>query len=102
MPSCIKGFEYDVFVSYRQKDNLPTPGLGKQSHDGWVSSFVANLKKELEVTFKEPISVYFDENLQDGILAGHEVSDSLKGKLKCLIFIPIISQPYCDPKSFAW
>ena len=27
---------------------------------------------------------------------------SLKDKLKCLIFIPIISQTYCDPKSFAW
>ena len=27
---------------------------------------------------------------------------SLKEKLKCLIFIPIISRTYCDPKSFAW
>ena len=27
---------------------------------------------------------------------------SLEGKLKCLIFIPIISQTYCDTKSFAW
>jgi hypothetical protein len=30
------------------------------------------------------------------------VNKSLEGKLKCLIFIPIISQTYCDPKSFAW
>ncbi len=27
---------------------------------------------------------------------------SLKEKLKCLIFIPVISRTYCDPKSFAW
>ena len=27
---------------------------------------------------------------------------SLKDKLKCLVFIPIISRTYCDPKSFAW
>ncbi len=27
---------------------------------------------------------------------------SLKDKLKCLIFIPIISLTYCDPKSFVW
>lgn len=27
---------------------------------------------------------------------------SLKEKLKCLVFIPIISRTYCDPKSFAW
>jgi hypothetical protein len=30
------------------------------------------------------------------------VNKSLEGKLKCLIFIPIISQTYCDPTSFAW
>jgi TolB-like protein len=26
----------------------------------------------------------------------------MKDKLKCLVFIPIISRTYCDPKSFAW
>ena len=30
------------------------------------------------------------------------MDESLKDKLKCLIFIPIISRTYCDPKSFAW
>jgi tetratricopeptide (TPR) repeat protein len=30
------------------------------------------------------------------------VDESLKEKLKCLVFIPIISRTYCDPKSFAW
>jgi TolB-like protein/Tfp pilus assembly protein PilF len=47
-------------------------------------------------------SVYFDENPIDGLLETHDVDKSLEGKLKCLIFIPIISQTYCDPKSFAW
>ena len=28
----------------------------------------------------------------------HIVDESLKDKLKCLIFIPIISQTYCDSK----
>ncbi|HQK68999.1 MAG TPA: tetratricopeptide repeat protein [Bacteroidales bacterium] len=32
----------------------------------------------------------------------HDVDESLKQKLKCLVFIPIISRTYCDPKSFAW
>ena len=37
-----------------------------------------------------------------GFLETHDVNESLKEKLKCLIFIPIISRTYCDPKSFAW
>ncbi len=93
MPSLIPGFEYDIFISYRQKDN---------KYDGWVTEFVANLKKELEATFKEDVSIYFDENPHDGLHETHNVDKSLEGKLNCLIFIPIVSQTYCDPKSFAW
>jgi TolB-like protein/Flp pilus assembly protein TadD len=93
MPSLIPGYEYDIFISYRQKDN---------KHDGWVTEFVENLKGELESTFKEEISVYFDINPHDGLLETHDVDESLKEKLKCLVFIPIISRTYCDPKAFAW
>ena len=93
MPSLLAGYEYDIFISYRQKDN---------KYDGWVTEFVDHLKRELEATFKEEISVYFDINPHDGLLETHDVNESLKDKLKCLIFIPIISRTYCDPKSFAW
>jgi TolB-like protein/Tfp pilus assembly protein PilF len=93
MASLIPSYEYDIFISYRQKDN---------KYDGWVTEFVDNLKKELEATFKEEISVYFDINPHDGLLETHDVDASLKEKLKCLVFIPIISRTYCDPKSFAW
>ena len=93
MASIIPGYEYDIFISYRQKDN---------KYDGWVTDFVDNLKKELEATFKEEVSVYFDINPCDGLLETHDVKSSLKDKLKCLVFIPIISQTYCDVKSFAW
>jgi TolB-like protein len=93
MASLIPGFEYDIFISYRQKDN---------KYDGWVTEFVTNLKKEIEATFKEEISVYFDINPHDGLLETHIVDASLKDKLRCLVFIPVISQTYCDPKSFAW
>jgi len=41
-------------------------------------------------------------NPHDGLLETHDVDASLKNKLKCLIFIPVISRTYCDPKSFAW
>ncbi|MGC1392599.1 MAG: hypothetical protein WA816_16310 [Bacteroidales bacterium] len=93
MASIVNGYEYDIFISYRQKDN---------KYDGWVTEFVENLKRELEATFKEEISVYFDNNPHDGLLETHDVDASLKKKLKCLVFIPIISHTYCDPKSFAW
>jgi TolB-like protein/Tfp pilus assembly protein PilF len=93
MPSLLPGFEYDIFISYRQKDN-------KGGH--WVTDFVDALKTELEATFKEDISIYFDESPHDGLLESHTVNKSLEGKLKCLILIPIISRTYCDPSSFAW
>jgi tetratricopeptide (TPR) repeat protein len=93
MASLFEGFEYDIFISYRQKDN---------KGNRWVSEFVEALKVELEATFKEDISIYFDENPHDGLLETHDVDASLKEKLRCLIFIPVISRTYCDPKSFAW
>ena len=93
MSSIIEGYNYDIFISYRQKDN---------KGDRWVSEFVEALKTELESTFKEEISVYFDFNPHDGLLETHDVDASLKEKLKCLVFIPVISRTYCDPKSFAW
>jgi TolB-like protein/Tfp pilus assembly protein PilF len=93
MASIIRQFEYDVFISYRQKDN---------KGDKWVNEFVEALRTELDSTFKEEISVYFDVNPHDGLLETYDVDASLKDKLNCLIFIPIISRTYCDPKSFAW
>jgi hypothetical protein len=38
MASMIPGYEYDIFISYRQKDN---------KGDRWVSEFVEDLKTEL-------------------------------------------------------
>ncbi len=92
MPSILPGYENDIFISYRHNDN----------RSGWVTEFVDALKEELAATIKEPLSIYFDRNPHDGLLETHLVDQSLEGKLKCLILIPIISQTYCDPKSFAW
>ncbi|HWA35845.1 MAG TPA: hypothetical protein VG737_17000 [Cyclobacteriaceae bacterium] len=92
MPSIIPGFEYDIFISYRHNDN----------RSGWVTEFVNALQEELAATIKDPLTIYFDMNPKDGLLETHSVDKSLEGKLKCVIFIPVISQTYCDPKSFAW
>lgn len=85
-------YEFDIFISYRHNDN----------RSGWVTEFVNALQEELAATVKEPLSIYFDKNPHDGLLETHNVDKSLEGKLKCLFFIPIISQTYCDTKSFAW
>jgi hypothetical protein len=69
MSSIIEGYNYDIFISYRQKDN---------KGDRWVSEFVEALKTELESTFKKKISVYFDINPHDGLLETHDVGASLK------------------------
>lgn len=92
MSALIPGYEYDIFISYRQNDN----------RSGWVTEFVKALQEELASTIKDPVSVYFDSNPHDGLLETHNVDKSLEGKLKCLVFIPILSQTYCDTKSFAW
>jgi len=92
MPSLLPGYEYDIFISYRHNDN----------RSGWVTDFVNHLKEELAATIKEPVSVYYDSNPHDGLLEMHHVDKSLEGKLRCFIFIPIISHTYCDTKSFAW
>lgn len=106
MPSILPGYEYDIFISYRLKDNrVPFSSASEVSHgsgNGWVTGFVKHLSAEIESTFKEDVSIYFDSNTTDGLLETHNVDKSLEGKLKCLVFIPIISQIYCDPRSFAW
>jgi tetratricopeptide (TPR) repeat protein len=93
MSSLITGFEYDIFISYRQNDN---------KYDGWVTDFVANLNKELEATIKDKVAVYLDANPSDGLLETYTVDQSLENKLKSIIFIPILSRTFCDSKSFAW
>ena len=105
MASQIPGYEYDIFISYRHNDNktLPSKGPGHDgTGDGWVSKFVANLGLELEATVKGKVNIYFDENPHDGLLETHNVDESLSPKIRSLIFIPVISQTYCDPDSFAW
>lgn len=93
MASILAGYEYDVFVSYRHNDN---------KYDGWVSEFVEKLKQELDATLKDKLTIYFDQNAKEGLSEAHQVHESLQGKIKSLIFIPIISQTYCDTQAFAW
>jgi len=55
MASLIPGYNYDIFISYRQKDN---------KHDGWVTEFVDNLRsvpRFKEVLNKMGLSEYSNQ-----------------------------------------
>lgn len=93
MPTLLTGYEYDIFISYRHNDN---------KYDGWVTEFVEKLNQELDATLKDKLSIFFDKNPQDGLQETHHVDESINKKIKSLLFIPIISQTYCDTSSFAW
>ncbi len=53
MSFLIPTFEYDLFISYRHNDNLPSLDSGRQASDGWVADFVQNLEQELRGTIKD-------------------------------------------------
>jgi len=44
MSSIIEGYNYDIFISYRQKDN---------KHNGWVTEFVDCLAEVTQYIYKK-------------------------------------------------
>lgn len=92
MSTFVPGYVCDVFISYRLHDN----------RSGWVTEFVKSLEEELATIVKGNVTVYCDFNPHDGLRETYDVDESLKQKLKSAIFIPVLSQTYCDATSFAW
>jgi class 3 adenylate cyclase len=82
--SIVPGFDYDIYISYRQNDN---------KYDSWVTEFAEKLNQELSSTLKDKLSIFFDKNPED---------ISKTNKVQSLIFIPIVSQTYCDNNSPVW
>lgn len=91
--SILPGYDHDIHISYRYNDN---------KYDGWVSEFVEKLNQELGATLKDKLSIFFDKNPEER-REGIKLDDgSDSHKIKSLIFIPIISQTYCDVNSPVW
>ena len=91
--SIIPEYDYDVHISYRYNDN---------NYDGWVTEFVEKLNQELSATLKDKLTIFFDKN-PEVKRVGFENEDGLTAtKINSLIFIPIISQTYCDESSPVW
>ncbi len=91
--SILPGYDCDIHISYRYNDN---------KYDGWVSELVEKLNQELSATLKDRLSIFFDKNPEDKREKFQQVDGSFSQKIKSLIFIPVISQTYCDPDSPVW
>ena len=91
--SILPDYDYDIHISYRYNDN---------KYDGWISEFVEKLNQELGATLKDKLSIFFDKNPEER-REGIKLEDgSDSHRIKSLIFIPIISQTYCDVNSTVW
>ena len=90
--SIFPDYDYDIHISYRYNDN---------KYDGWVSEFVEKLNLELSATLKDKLSIFFDKNPEDKRYQRQD-DGSETPKIKSLIFIPVISQTYCDINSPVW
>lgn len=89
--SILPDYDYDIHISYRDNDN---------KYDGWVSEFVEKLNQELSATLKDRLSIFFDKNPEE--VREDLEEGSFSHKIKSLIFIPVISQTYCDTNSPVW
>ncbi len=83
--SIIPGYDCDIYVSYRYNDN---------QYAGWVTEFVERLKQELSATLKDKLTIFFDSQPESRLQNAQPI--------KSLIFIPIVSQTYCDTQSIVW
>ncbi len=91
--SILPDYDYDIHISYRYNDN---------KYGGWVSEFVDKLNQELSATLKDRLSVFFDKNPEDRRQGFQREDGTVTQKIKSLIFIPVISQTYCDINSPVW
>jgi len=91
--SIIPGFDYDIHISYRYNDN---------KYDGWVSEFVEKINQELSATLKDKLTIYFDKSPEESRGESPQEDGSVSQKINSLIFIPVISQTYCDVNSPVW
>jgi class 3 adenylate cyclase len=91
--SILAGFDYDVYISYRYNDN---------KYGGWITEFAEKLKQELSSTLKDKLTIFFDKNPEERREVSGLKDESKNSKIRSLIFIPIVSQTYCDTNSPVW
>ena len=74
-------FKHDIYISYRRNQQIFE----------WTKEFVNILKTEVEQILKESISIFFENGL-----------DYSPENVNSTLFIPIISNSYCDANKDNW
>ncbi len=93
LKTLIPDYDCDIYVSYRFNDN---------KYDAWVTEFIDKLTQELSATLKDKLSVYFDKNPEENRKPFYQENTLVPRPIRALIFIPVVSQTYCDINSMVW
>lgn len=86
----VKGYEYDIFISYAHVDNISFPNQG----DGWIKQFYQNLNLMLAKRFgrMDMVKIWWDSKKLDGsVLFDDSIAEGIK---KSAIMICLNSPGY--------
>lgn len=75
MPSLLPDYEYDIFISYRQKEN---------SYYGWVTEFVNNLRMNRRPLSRKTYPFTLMRIRDDLVQGNHIIDKDLEDKLRCI------------------
>ncbi len=88
----LPSYEYDIYISYHHNDTILS----------WVTEFAEKLQEELDATVRDKLSIYYDKQGVGAELNKEEFDRERARNLKSIIFIPVISNTYCDTKKHNW
>lgn len=92
----IKGFEYDIFISYAHIDNVAFPGQA----DGWIEQFYKNLNLMLArlAGRMDDVKIWWDTKKLDGnVVFDHSIESGINKSaiMICLNSPGYIASDYC-------
>ncbi len=82
-PAFVRGFDYDVFVSYRHLDNQPP--------EKWVEQLYAVLMPEVSRILGEPVKFWMDPKLRAGDVLDVVLKQQVRGSA---VLLSVLSEGY--------
>ena len=93
----VSGFEYDVFVSYAQVDDIPDI----DSQPGWVTNLVQKLSSRLaqQLGGNDRFTLWMDRKQEAGLGGNEPISEKISGTLEgTAILLVVLSPAYLERK----